>query len=256
MTDLIALRCRPWLVVLWGLLLVLSGAASAQVRVTGSVSDKATKQPIPGATIWNINTRRGTVANAEGDFAVTVGARDTLEFRAVGYGSYRLPLGNTGLSQIIVQVKLERATIQLGEVRVREGRPDEATINRALRNIKRPTAPPNAVKRPPKPQPLFPVDSTAPKAPVPTLASPISLLYDMFSREGEQRRKLEEIETNKRIEAELAKRRAYNQFFRVNQGYEVEGDLTLPITVPQQLPKQKLPQQPVQPPAGSLAPKQ
>ncbi|GAA4372197.1 hypothetical protein GCM10023186_01400 [Hymenobacter koreensis] len=230
--------------------------AAAQVRVTGSVTDRATKKAVPGATIWNINTRRGTVANEEGDFAVTVRASDTLEFRAVGYNSYRLPLGNTGVSQIIVQVKLDQATIQLGEVRVREGRPDDATVNRALRNVKRPAPPANAVKRPPKPQPLFPVDSTAPKVPTPTLQSPISLIYDQFSREGMQRRKMEEIEGEKRMEAERSKRRAYNQYFRVNRGYEVEGDLTLPLTVPQQVPQRQLPQQPMQPPAGSLAPKQ
>ncbi|WP_400192198.1 carboxypeptidase-like regulatory domain-containing protein [Hymenobacter sp. B81] len=256
MTDLPALR-RPWFwLLLSGLLTLLAARpAQAQVRVSGSVTDKATRQDIPGATIWNINTRRGTVANEQGDFAVTVRATDTLEFRAVGYRSYRLVLGSTGLSQLIVQIKLERATIQLGEVQVREGRPDDATISRALRNVKRPAPPANAVKRPPKPKPLFPVDSTAPKAPVPTISNPISLIYDQFSREGQQRRKLEEIEALKRLETERAKRRAYNQFFRVNRGYEVEGDLTLPITVPQQLPKPAVPRTPVQPPAGTLAPK-
>lgn len=243
------------------LLALLTGTAAAQtrqVRVTGSVSEKQTRKPIPGATVINLSNRRGVVANEDGDFDVKANSTDTLEFRAVGFQAYRLPLGGTGLSQIIVQVKLERASVQLTGVTIREGRPDDATISKALRNLRRPvTAPVSAAKRPPKPKPLFPVDSTAPKAPVPTLQSPISLLYDQFSREGEQRRKLEEINEEKRIEAERAKRRAYNRYFRVNRGYEVDDSTRRPITAPWYLPEPlpAVPVQPVQPPAGALAPK-
>ncbi|OON65396.1 carboxypeptidase-like regulatory domain-containing protein [Hymenobacter sp. CRA2] len=232
-------------------------SAAAQVRVTGSVSDKQTRKPIAGASVVNISSKRGVVADDQGDFGITARPTDTLEFRAIGYETYRMPLGGTGLSQLIVQIKLMRASVQLTGVTIREGRPDDETIRRALRNVRRQAPPPNAVKRPPKPKPLFPVDSTAPKAPVPTLMSPISLLYDQFSREGAQRRKMEAIEEEKRIEAERAKRRAYNRFFLINKGYEVEDSLRVPVTVPWHLPSSlpATPVQPIQPPAGALAPK-
>lgn len=213
---------------LLGLLgLLLAGQAAAQVRVTGSVEEAATRKPIPGASVVVQRTRQGVVANEEGDFGITAGRTDTLVFRAVGFKSQRLPLGGTGLSQLIVQIKLVRDSIQLGEVKVRSGRPDEATINRALRNIKRPsTAPASAVKRPPAPKPLFPVDSMAPKPPTPSLQSPISLLYDQFSREGKERRKMEEIRAAEQAAAEAAKsrkaRQQYNRNFKDNTGYEVE----------------------------------
>jgi hypothetical protein len=244
-------RLLGLLAVLW--LLAAPGVAQAQnqIRVTGSISDKDTKQPLPGASVVNVRTRRGVVANPEGDFAVTALSTDTLEFRSVGYAAYRLPLGGTGLSQLIVQIKLQRASVQLTGVTIREGRPDDATISKALRNIRRPTPPPNAVKRPPKPKPLFPVDSTAPKAPTPSLQNPLSLIYDQFSREGQQRRKMEEIDEQKRLEAELAKRRAYNRMFKVNKGYEVDS-MYVPVTVPRRL---AVPVTPAQPPAGTLAPK-
>lgn len=212
-----------WLLVL----LLLAGAATAQLRVTGSVSDASSRRPIPGASVIVQRTRLGTTATAEGDFSITANNTDTLIFRAVGFKAQRLPLGGTGLSQLIVQIKLVQDTVQLGEVRVTEGRPDRATINRALRNIKRPsTAPTSAVKRPPAPKPLFPIDSAAPKAPTPTLASPVSLLYEQFSREGKQRRKMEEINKEaaaaKAAELDRQKRRRYNQNFKDNTGYEVE----------------------------------
>ncbi|MCC3158072.1 carboxypeptidase-like regulatory domain-containing protein [Hymenobacter sp. 15J16-1T3B] len=246
-------------VLLLSLLLALPAAAQKRlVRVTGSVSERQTRKPIPGASVINLSTRRGVVADEQGDFDIKVNSTDTLEFRAVGFQPYRLPLGDTGLSQLIVQVKLDRASVQLTGVTIREGRPNDQTIARALRNVRRQAPPPNAVKRAPRPQPLFPVDSAAPKAPVATLQNPISMLYDQFSREGAQRRKLEEIEEEKRVEAEIARRRAYNRYFRINKGYEVERDSSRrPVTAPWQLPSSPpaVPVQPVQPPAGALAPK-
>ena len=214
---------RFWLLLLP--LLLLATLASAQVRISGSVSEAGTRRPIPGASVTVRRTRLAVVANAEGDFSLAAERSDTLIFRAVGFKAQQMLLGNTGLSQLIVQIKLQPDTVLLGEVRITEGRPDRAVINRALRNIKRPsTAPTSAVKRPPAPKPLFPVDSTAPKAPIPTLASPVSLIFDQFSRAGKERRKMEEIQAEeaarKAAQQALQDRRHYNRNFKDNRGYE------------------------------------
>lgn len=210
-----------------GLLLalgLLAGPARAQapsVRVSGSVTAAGTRQPVAGATVRVQRTRRGTVTSATGDFAVDAQPTDTLLFRALGFKPQQLLLGGTGLSQLVVRIQLVRDSVRLGEVQVNGDRPDRALINRALRNLKRP-APPvvSGAKRPPKPQPLFAVDSTAPKAPVPTIASPVSLLYDQFSREGKQRRKMEEIDAEIQAEKARKARAEYNKAFRDNRGYE------------------------------------
>jgi len=200
--------------------LLLAASASAQVRVSGTISTLAGRVPIPGAAVFIQGTRKGTVADKEGDFAIDVANTDTLMFRAVGFKPQRLPLGRTGLSQIIVQIYMVRDSIQLGEVRVESGRPDRTQINRALRNVRRPAPSTNVVRRAPPPKPLFPVDTIAPKAPVPTLASPVSLIYEQFSRAGKERRKMEEIQAEqKAIEAEKA-RQKYNRNFKDNRGYE------------------------------------
>jgi hypothetical protein len=202
------------------LLVLLSTAASAQLRVSGTISTLAGRKPIPGAAVLIQGTNRGTVANNEGDFAIEVANTDTLMFRAVGFKPQRLPLGRTGLAQIIVQIYMVRDSILLGEVRIQSGRPDRVEINRALRNVRRPAPSTNVVRRPPPPKPLFPIDTIAPKAPVPTLESPISLIYDQFSRAGQERRKMEAIEAEKRaLEAEKA-RKKYNRNFKDNRGYE------------------------------------
>jgi len=107
-------------------------------------------------------------------------------------------------------------------VRVTSDRPDRAVINRALRNIKRPVPPATSqVKRPPKPQPLFAVDSAAPRAvPKPSIASPVSLLYEEFSRAGKERRKMAEILEAEQAEKARQARARYNKAFKDNRGYQ------------------------------------
>lgn len=216
----------PHVLRLLGLLLLVwlgsAGSAWAQVRVTGTISDAETRKPVPRATVLLQGKGQGVVASDQGDFSLPATARDTLVFQALGYRTQRLVVGNSGLSQIILQIRLQPASIELQNVEVRQGRPSDAVINRALRNIKRPTPPANAVKRPAPPKPLFPVDSTAPAAPTAsaTAQNPVSLLYEKFSREGKQRQKLEEIQAQERLRQALKARREYNRNFLDNRGYE------------------------------------
>jgi hypothetical protein len=122
----------------------------------------------------------------------------------------------------VVQVALVRDSVKLSEVKVTADRPDRASINRALRNIKRPTPPVVKVpKRPAKPKPLFAVDSTAPKAEKPTVAeSNVDWLYDQFSHEGKERRKMEAVKAAEAAEKARQARSQYNKAFRDNRGYE------------------------------------
>ena len=112
--------------------------------------------------------------------------------------------------------------MQLGEVRVTADRPDRAIINRALRNMKRPAPPVVKIpKRTPKPKPLFAVDTTGPKTIAPTLGSSnVDWLYDQFSRQGKERRKVEELKARDAAEKARQKRAEYNKAFRDSRGYE------------------------------------
>ena len=199
-----------------------AGAPNPTVRVSGTISTAATRQPIPGATVIVQRTRRGVASNVEGDFLITALPNDTLLFRALGFKSKRFALSNTSLSQLVVQVALVRDSVKLSEVRVTADRPDRASINRALRNIKRPApAVVKVPKRPAPPKPLFAVDSAAPKAGKPTIAeSNVDWLYDQFSHEGKERRKLEAAKAAEAAEKARQTRSQYNKAFRDNRGYE------------------------------------
>ncbi|MBC6612722.1 carboxypeptidase-like regulatory domain-containing protein [Hymenobacter sp. BT507] len=219
LAQLRVLRVLGLLLLVW---LGAAGAVQAQVRVTGTISDAETRKPVPRVTVLLQGKGQGVIASDQGDFNLTATARDTLVFQALGYKTQRLVVGNSGLSQIILQIKLQPTSIELQSVEVLQGRPSDAVINRALRNIKRPTPPDNAVKRTAPPKPLFPVDSTAPAAPSAsaTVQNPVSLLYEQFSREGKQRQKMEEIKAQERLQKAIKARKEYNKYFLDNRGYE------------------------------------
>ncbi|RZK30126.1 MAG: carboxypeptidase-like regulatory domain-containing protein, partial [Hymenobacter sp.] len=77
-----------------------AGAPSPTVRVSGTISAAATREPIPGATVQVQRTRRGVASNVEGDFLITALPTDTLLFRALGFKPKRFALNGTTLSQL------------------------------------------------------------------------------------------------------------------------------------------------------------
>lgn len=197
-----------------------AGQPAPQLRVSGTVSDARTGQPLPGAAVRRLHTPRGVVANAEGDFLIPAYATDTLLFQALGYKPQRLPLRGTTLAQLVVQIRLVRDSVRLSEVQVTADRADRSSINRALRNIKRP-APPvvHGAHRPPAPKPLFPVDSTPPPPP-PFGGTPFDWAYSKWSREGKERRKVQQLKAQDAKAKAYKKQLEYNKAFKDNRGYE------------------------------------
>lgn len=198
-----------------------AGQPEPQVRVSGTVSDARTGRALPGAAVRRLHTQRGVVTNAEGDFLLPANPTDTLLFQALGYKPHRLPLRGTTLAQLVVQVRLVRDSVRLGEVRVTADRADRTSIDRALRNMKRPAAPVvHGAHRPPAPKPVFAVDSTPPSLPKPTLGSPVSLVYEKLSREGKERAKLKKLKAQDARQKAYQRQLEYNKAFKDNRDYQ------------------------------------
>jgi hypothetical protein len=197
-----------------------AGPSGTRVRVSGTVSDASTKHVVPGVAVRIRRTRQGVVTNAQGDFLLTASPTDTLLFQALGYKPYRLLLPGTSLAQLVVQVRLHRDSIRLREVQVTADRVDRPNVNRALRNLKRPAAPQvKGPQRPPRPKPLFAVDSTPPPPP-PTGGGPLGLLYDQFSRAGKERRKMDQLKAKAAQQKARQRVLDYNKAFKDNRGYK------------------------------------
>ena len=187
--------------------------AQTSLKLTGTILHAQTRKPLEGITILKTNTGRGTISDAAGLFRLMVQPDDTLLIRAVGFQSQRYVVHTRAQTDFTVEILLQEGSLTLPEVKVVGGL-DYEKVNRALRNMKKPPQPKVAVK-PPAPEPLYEEKKTVPVAP--TIENPASLLYDMLSKEGKDRRKLEEIQEEealkKKMQEERRKQQAYDSLF-------------------------------------------
>ncbi|WP_077922939.1 TonB-dependent receptor [Spirosoma sp. 209] len=117
-------------------LLSLSHALWAQVRVSGTVTGRTDGKPIPGVTILEVGTNNGTTTDINGGFALTSPPNATLRFSFVGMKPYDLNV--KGLTSP-VSVSLEEDPAQLSEVVVtgyKEERRRDLTGAVAVVNLK------------------------------------------------------------------------------------------------------------------------
>ncbi len=203
------------LVLLLVLLCQVQATAQRNVRISGTILGPDKKSPVPGAGIIRYGTTRAVISDTEGKFLIDIAPSDTLLIRAVGYKPLLYLPQRLPVSEMRVTIVLQEDSVMLGEVEV-TNRPSEEMIQRALRNMNRPD--PNYVKNPtyqPAPEPL---PTVAP--PPPTPLQPLSLLYDLFSREGKEMKKMQELLLMQELNRLQKEHDNYNRFFKDNTGYE------------------------------------
>jgi hypothetical protein len=207
--------------IFWVLCLAGSSGAQAQtnLKLSGTVLHAQTRQPLPSVTVLRVRNRLGTITNEAGKFSFYVKPGDTLLVRSVGFKPLFYLVHPSTKTDLTVDILLEEGALELPEVKVVGGL-DYEKVNRALRNMKKPPAPKVGV-RPPAPKPVFEDKAPAP-APPPTLENPASLLYDLRSKEGKDRRKLQarmqEEAARKKVLEEKKKQQAYDSLFLDRNG--------------------------------------
>ncbi len=82
-----------------------------QQEISGKVTD-ANGSPIPGVSVVEKNTANGTATDFDGNYAIATGANATLVFRALGFGTKEVAVGQSS----IVDVSLEEDSQALDEV--------------------------------------------------------------------------------------------------------------------------------------------
>jgi TonB-linked SusC/RagA family outer membrane protein len=94
-------------------LVVITPTGTAQIKVTGFVTDAVTKDPLPGVTVSVEGSSIGTVTDAMGKFTIQAPAENsTLVFSYIGYNTQKVAIG--GRQEL--QVKLDADTKKLEEV--------------------------------------------------------------------------------------------------------------------------------------------
>ena len=178
--------------------------AQQEIRVAGTVLRPDKKSPIPAASISVLHKAKGAIADMDGKFLISISAGDTLVAQAIGYRpeKYTPKQGDDFLNLNMV---LEEDTLTLGEVEI---------LSKPLPSMMlRPV--PSFTKNPS----FIPAPAPAP-ALKPLGGSPISALYNRFSKEGKDRRHLIELKQQTAKAEEEAERQQYNSFFKDNTGYE------------------------------------
>ncbi|MDA3883217.1 MAG: TonB-dependent receptor [Bacteroidales bacterium] len=98
---------------LFSLAFLSFGYASAQIEVSGQVTDAGTGKPIGYADVVEQGTTNGTYTDASGNFKLTVqGSESVLEFTFLGYKKKTVTVGD----QTTFKVRLANDAVQLGTV--------------------------------------------------------------------------------------------------------------------------------------------
>ena len=168
------------------------------IQLSGIIVNEA-DEPLPFVTVTNRATQQGVVSNEEGFFYLTFPKQDTLQVSAVNYEAYQLYFGDTArATNYDLKIRLSEKTYQLGSVTVFAFK-DEASFKRAILALD---------DVPEKPQKIV-VPGTFQGTPVKkraSVASPLSFIYDRFSKRAKYERQLQEAQQDAAYQKTLAKK--------------------------------------------------
>jgi len=101
------------LTILFSLLIsVATVFAQQRITVSGTITEAATGNPIPGVTVLVKGTTTGTVANADGQYTIEATGDAVLTFRFVGMESQDIAVNN----RTNIDVSMQPSTQQVDEV--------------------------------------------------------------------------------------------------------------------------------------------
>jgi hypothetical protein len=147
-------------------------AAAQVIRVNGKITDASDKRiGVPGCIVVNMRTQQGILSNEDGTFTATALYGDTLAFRTIGYEFRYVALKDSAIAGVVnLQVTLKRLTYKLDDVVV--------IPHRNLDSIS------NDIEK------LGYDESDYMLQGVDAIQSPITYLYQVFSRKERSRREV------------------------------------------------------------------
>jgi len=160
-----------------------SGVAQFPVRVAIKLVDLATSKPVPYASARILNTTKGTMADSNGFFTMVISQKDTLRISSLGYHDLYYVKDPYKQTSYYVTLGMRSRIFELDAVEIVSGRKRDLN-NPMLRWEYKARFLPKVW--------LF-YEPTGEPPPQADLMSPISYLYDRFSRRGKANRKLRDM---------------------------------------------------------------
>ena len=186
----------------WLAMLLLAGAvqwanAQSAVKISGVVTDGKTKEPVPYVHVYTKSFSGGTATDEQGKFMVEINPADTLIFSAVGFDKYFFSLKQDDIRPYYeVVIELDFKTYELEPVKV--------TAYKDVEQFKKEILDLNIPSRKKELTLSIPRNARVYDDPVLNnrllddrmngglaISGPIAALYNAFSKQGRQMRKLE-----------------------------------------------------------------
>lgn len=92
------------LLILLALNVVIISQAVAQKAVTGTVTDAATREALPGVSVRVTGTSVGVTTDLNGSYTINVSDKDTLEYSFIGYVKQAIPVNGQTTIDVVLQV--------------------------------------------------------------------------------------------------------------------------------------------------------
>jgi len=153
------------------------------VRIAIKLVDLATQKPVPYASVRILGTRKGLIADSNGFFTMVISQKDTLRITSLGYHDLfyiKDPARQTSFFEVVY---MRSKIFELSAVQIMARRNKDMN-NPMLRWEYK-------AKFQPKVWLFYTPTGEPPEAP--TMMSPVSYLYDRFSRRGKDARKLRDM---------------------------------------------------------------
>ena len=193
-----------------------------RVIIAGYVLDEETSKPLVYTNISIRHRHEGTISDTAGYFALSAKLYDTIRFSMLGYGHKYVVIDDEAIERtepLIVKLKTEAyllPTVDIFEWRYNQLKyevttmelPDDEYVY-ALRNFPTKQKAIDFYNRPQTASSGF-------------VFSPITALYDKFSKEGKERQKLAEIKEKDRIDELIESRISTSQIMEITGFTKVE----------------------------------
>lgn len=156
-----------------------------------------TLEPVSYSHIININNNTGVISDSSGYFNILASKNDTLLISAISYEYKKVCLQDFEENEYSEYIYLDEKIYTIPEVRILYFG-DYNDFKYKLLNLQLPE------KYKINPLILKTLPHNYPEIiPEPTISSPISFMYNMFSKEGKSKRKLKELKEEQSIEANV-----------------------------------------------------
>jgi hypothetical protein len=170
------------------------------VRMAGRVLSRTDGKSVPFSTVYNRVTKKGVVADSSGFFSLVISSKDTLEIRHVGFRPLLYVKPSNRNANYYEEIYLPESFFELKEV----------TIYRKRKVLETIALNPEYERTDPFQIYLFGAGKPRSRTPA-SFSSPISAIYESFSRREQNLRKLEVLKANRQLQ-ELARIR-YNEYY-------------------------------------------